>query len=189
MGRKVKNAKQRGSRAPLVIALVLGLAVLAGGFAIMSGGGSRTSGGANITISSAPISTGSVQKGLEEFRGKVVILDFWATWCPPCRAEIPGLIELQKKYRDQGVEIIGVSLDIITPRGPNGGAAAVEPFMKRFGINYTIWMVNSVDALAGYDVSQGIPTKYVLDRNGTVAKKYVGAKPSSVVEEDIKNLL
>ncbi|MCI0485094.1 MAG: TlpA family protein disulfide reductase [Blastocatellia bacterium] len=186
MRRKGKNTN-RGSRAPLIIALVLGLAVLAGGFAIMSGGSIGSGGGSTITISSAPVSTGSVQKGLEEFRGKVVVLDFWATWCGPCRSEIPGLIALQEKYRDQGVEIIGVSIDPIAPRG--GGAAAVEPFMKRFGINYTIWMANDVNALAGYDVSQGIPTKYVLDRNGKIDKKYVGARSPSVIEGDIKRLL
>ena len=185
MGRKSKNMKTRGKRAPLIIAVALGLVVVVGGFAIMSGGSS----GGPIAISSTPIPINSVQQSLAAFRGKVVVLDFWATWCGPCRSEIPGLIELQEKYRDQGVEIIGVSVDPLTPRGPGGGAPAVEPFMKRFGINYTIWMVTSQSALSGYNISQGIPTKYILDRNGQIVKTYVGARPSSVVETDIKDLL
>ena len=68
-----------------------------------------------------------------DFAGKVVILDFWATWCPPCKAEIPGFVELQKKYGDKGLVIVGVSLD---EKGP----AVVKPFMQQFGVNYPIVM-------------------------------------------------
>jgi thiol-disulfide isomerase/thioredoxin len=134
----------------------------------------------------SPIATSSVKQSLEPFRGKVVILDFWATWCGPCRMEIPGFIELQKKYRDQGLEVIGVSLDPLTP--DRSGAAAVAQFMKSYGINYHIWTVDSTSALAGYDVTRGIPTTYLLDRDGRIVKTYVGAQPVSVFERDIKQL-
>jgi thiol-disulfide isomerase/thioredoxin len=116
-----------------------------------------------------------------------VILDFWATWCGPCRAEIPGFVRLQEKYRDKGLEIIGVSIDPIAPQG--GGAPAVEPFMRSNGINYTIWLVNNADAMQGYDVSRGIPTTYVIDRSGKIVRTYVGMRAEQVFENDIKQLL
>jgi thiol-disulfide isomerase/thioredoxin len=131
--------------------------------------------------------TASVQDGLQGFRGKVVLLDFWATWCGPCRAEIPGFVRLQEKYREKGLEIIGVSIDPIAPQG--GGAPAVEPFMRTNGINYTVWLVNNADAMQGYDVSRGIPTTYVIDRSGKIVKTYVGAQPEQVFENAVKQLL
>jgi thiol-disulfide isomerase/thioredoxin len=170
----------------LVIALVLVAAVVVVGGAIIVGGnrGSRP-----IVISPVPAVTDDVQQSLGAFRGKVVILDFWATWCGPCRMEIPSFITLQNKYRNQGLEIVGVSIDPIAPRGNLGGAPAVAPFIRDNGINYTILMVNNPSALRGYDVSQGIPTTYVLDRNGRVVRTYIGARPMSVFENDINQLL
>ena len=96
-------------------------------------------------------------------------------------------IRLQDKYRDQGLEIVGVSIDPIDPRG--GGAAAVGPFMQKYGINYSIWMVTNPAALGKFPPGQGIPTTYVLDRDGRVVRTYVGAQPRSVFESDIKQLL
>src|SRR5437870_5539544 len=147
MARTRENAKQ-GKRTPIVIGLVLILAVMVVGGAMMAGGG----GGKTIAISPIPSVTDDVQQSLEAFHGKVVILDFWATWCGPCRMEIPGFITLQNKYRDQGLEVVGISIVPIAPRGNPGGAPAVAPFMKDNGINYTILMVNNAAALRGYDV-------------------------------------
>jgi len=178
MGRK--KTVRRSSRTPIIVALIVAAASL---IAACSLGGEESK---PVQIPATPVMSSNVQKSLEAYRGKVVVLDFWATWCGPCRTEIPGLVQLQDKYRSQGVEIIGVSLDPITP---GGGAAAVEPFMKSYGINYTILMVDSQAAMNGYDVSRGIPTKYVLDREGKVVKTYVGARPATVVEADIKGLL
>jgi thiol-disulfide isomerase/thioredoxin len=144
------------------------------------------SGGGKIAISPTPVAVSNIQEGLEAFKGKVVILDFWATWCGPCRMEIPGFVKLQEKYRDKGLEIIGVSIDPISPQG--GGAAAVAPFMKNNNINYTIWMVNNQDVVREYDLS-GIPMTYVIDRNGKVVKSHRGAKPVEVFENDINSLL
>lgn len=183
---QAKRNSKRGKRTPLVVGVVLALGVLIVGGAMIAGGG-RTAG--PITISPTPLPTDSVQGSLVAFRGKVVILDFWATWCGPCRMEIPGFINLQNKYRNRGLEIVGVSIDPISPRGNPGGAPAVAPFMKDSGINYTIMMVNSAQALGGYDVSRGIPTTYVIDRDGRIVKSYVGARPMTDFENDINQLL
>jgi thiol-disulfide isomerase/thioredoxin len=139
-------------------------------------------------VSATPLTVDSVEQNLEAYRGQVVILDIWATWCGPCIKEIPDFIKLREKYGSQGFEIIGVSIDPIATQG--GGAAAVAPFMKRYGINYPIWMVNNQSALGSYQPAQGsIPTTFVIDKNGRVVKTHVGAKPLSVFENDIKALL
>jgi thiol-disulfide isomerase/thioredoxin len=181
-----KHSRKGRKRAPLIVAVVLVIGVIIAGCAMLSGGGGATS---PIAVSPMPVSTESVQQSLEAYRGKVVILDFWATWCGPCRMEIPDFIALQNKYRDRGLEIVGVSIDPISPRGNPGGAPAVAPFIKNNGINYTILMVNSANALRGYDVSRGIPTTYVLDRSGRVVRTYVGVKSREVFESDINALL
>jgi len=118
---------------------------------------------------------------LSNFKGKIIILDFWATWCPPCRAEIPGFIELYKKYKDKGVEIIGISLD-------EGGVKDVLPFMKEFGINYTI-LIGNYKVTQDYGGIRGIPTTFVIDRKGNIRAKYVGYRPKEVFERDIIMLL
>ncbi len=172
--------------------LALGAAALAAGAVLVIGcANMMSSGGAKATkaipVSDTPVVTSSVRQSLEAFQGKVVILDFWATWCPPCRAEIPDFITLQNRYRDQGLEVVGVSLDQIAPQG--GGAPAVAPFMKRYGVNYTILMVNDPSAMAGYSVSGGIPTTYLIDRAGRITKTYVGQRRLRDFEQDIKQLL
>ena len=164
------------------IAVVLAVAI---GYSLISTDSAKNE--KDVAISSTPEMIKSVQNSLEPMRGKVVILDIWATWCGPCRVEIPDFIKLQNKYRDQGLEVVGVSIDPVDRRG--GGSAAVGPFMKQYGINYTIWMVDNYEALAGYPPGQGIPTTYVLDRDGKIFKTYVGARPLSVFESDVKQLL
>jgi thiol-disulfide isomerase/thioredoxin len=148
--------------------------------------------GTSVTSSpkpgAAPAVVGNVPQSLEQFKGKVVLLDLWATWCGPCRMEIPGFIRLQEKYRDKGFEIVGVSLDPVDSRGA-GGAAAVGPFVKQMGINYTIWMVNNIQALGQYPLSRGYPTTYLIGRDGRTIKRYDGAQPDTTFENDIKPLL
>jgi len=118
---------------------------------------------------------------LSEYKGKIIILDFWATWCPPCRKEIPDFVELQKEYGDKGLVILGISLD----QNPK---KALPPFMKKYKINYPILLTDGkVDK--AYGGVSGIPTTFIIDQKGAIYKQYVGFRPKQVFESDIKALL
>ncbi len=118
---------------------------------------------------------------LSDFKGKVVILNFWATWCPPCRQEIPGFIALQKQYADKGLVIVGVSLD-------EGGAAVVNSFVKKMRINYPVVMGDQKTA-AAYGGIQVVPTTFVIDKNGKIAAQHDGGADRATFEGEIKPLL
>ena len=180
---KAKSAKQRTIRLAMMAGVILAMVMALAG--CDSPDGAKTVGGGPRAVAQ-PIAVDSLTQGLEQMKGKVIVLDLWATWCGPCRMEIPSFVKLQEKYKDQGLEIVGVSLDPIT-RG--GNAEMVTKFMQDNNINYTIWMVNNPAAMMNYPTGQGIPTTYVIDRNGRTVKKYVGVQPEAVFENDIKSLL
>ena len=116
-----------------------------------------------------------------DFSGKVILVDFWATWCSPCRAEIPHLEELYGLYKGQGFEILGIALD-------NGGAEVVRPFVVENSISYPIVIGNREVAMA-FGGLTAIPTAFMVDRSGNIVKKYIGYTDKAVFEEDIKKLL
>ena len=118
---------------------------------------------------------------LSDFSGKVVIIDFWATWCPPCRAEIPHFESLQEKYKDRGLVVVGISLD-------EGGVASVAKFINQFKINYPVVMGNE-DLAEQYSATDGIPTTFVIDRKGNITAKHLGYTDPQVIESEIKSLL
>jgi peroxiredoxin len=114
---------------------------------------------------------------LEEHRGSVTLLDFWATWCPPCRMSIPELVRLQDKYRDKGLVILGISLD-----DPNLFTnKSLLVFKEREKINYTILRYD-LKVLKDYfgDKSPAVPTMFLVDRQGKIREKFVGFKPGAV---------
>lgn len=123
---------------------------------------------------------GNVVK-LSDYKGKVVLLDFWATWCGPCKMEIPGFIKLQQKYRDKGLTIIGISLD-------QPGWQVVKPFMDEYGINYPI-VLGDRNVVMAYGGITGIPTTFVINQQGEVVDKVVGYRPDSYFENVIKQLI
>ena len=116
-----------------------------------------------------------------DFKGKVVILDFWATWCPPCRAEIPGFIELQKKYQAQGLAVVGVSVD-------QASSDTVKSFAQQMGMNYSVVLADA--KIAGdYGGIEGLPTTFVIDRTGSIVNQHLGFTEKAEIEAEIKPLL
>ncbi|NQT33107.1 MAG: TlpA family protein disulfide reductase [Candidatus Omnitrophica bacterium] len=118
---------------------------------------------------------------LSNVKGKVVILDFWATWCPPCRMEIPHFQALSTEYKDKGLVVIGIALD-------DGGAAVVGPFAKSNGVTYPI-LIGNQQVAAAYGGIRGIPTTFIIDRKGRIVEKYVGYRDKEVFESAIKDHL
>ncbi len=118
---------------------------------------------------------------LTNFRGKVIILDFWDTWCPPCDREIPDFIKLYSQYKDRGFQMVGIAL-------ARKGVGAVKDYMKEKGVNYPV-LIGTREILKAYGCCRGIPTTYTLNKKGEIYKTYVGYRPKSVFEEDIKTLL
>jgi thiol-disulfide isomerase/thioredoxin len=117
---------------------------------------------------------------LAEYKGKVVLIDFWATWCGPCRIEIPGFVELQDRYRDQGFTVIGIAI--------RDDTASVKEFYKEFKMNYPV-VVGTEEVGELYGGLPGLPTSMLVGRDGRIYAKHVGAEPLSVFEEEIKPLL
>lgn len=118
---------------------------------------------------------------LSDFRGKAVVLNFWATWCPPCKEEIPWFIDLQKKYGPQGLQIVGVSMD-------DGGRDAVAPFAREMGINYTVLLgTDTVGDL--YGGVHALPTTFYIGRDGKITEYAPGLISHYGVERNIKEAL
>jgi peroxiredoxin len=143
-------------------------------------------GGRRITLQGQPAPDFSLPQltgqplPLSDYRGKVVLLDFWATWCVPCREETPHLVELQTKYGAQGLQIIGISMD--------DSPEPVRDFYQHFQMNYPVVMGNA-DVGRLYGGVLGLPIAFVIDPTGRIYKKHIGSTPASVLEDDIKHLL
>ena len=118
---------------------------------------------------------------LKDYNGKVLLLDFWATWCKPCEEEVPIFIQLYNQYRAQGFEMVGISLD-------EDGLKAIEPFAKKIGVNYTILLAQP-GLVEKYNVSV-IPSAFLINRHGRLVKRFDGAQGDKVpYEEALKKLL
>mgnify|MGYP006279514847 FL=1 len=118
---------------------------------------------------------------LADHRGEVVVVNFWATWCPPCRREIPGFIELQKEWGDKGLTFVGVSLD-------EEGFDAVRPYAEKMGINYPL-VVDDGSVAQKYEGVSALPTSFVVGPEGTVQYARPGFLPESVLRDQVAPLL
>ena len=118
---------------------------------------------------------------LSDYKGKVVLLDFWATWCPPCRKEIPGFIDLYNSYRSRGFMVISVSMDDST--------SDIKKFARRFKMNYPILLGAGRDDLEPAFGSLPLPTAFVIARDGRICGKHDGLTPKEQFEREIVPLL
>jgi peroxiredoxin len=118
---------------------------------------------------------------LSDYKGKVVLLDFWATWCGPCKIEIPWFMEMQRKNKDRGFEVLGVSMD-------DEGWEVVKPFISDISMNYRVVIGNDQTAQL-YGGVEALPTTFLIDRSGKIAAVHVGLASKKDFEDGVEQLL
>jgi len=118
---------------------------------------------------------------LSDYRGQVVLVNFWATWCGPCKIEIPWFVEFQRAYKDRGFTVIGVSVD-------EDGWDAVRPFLARREVNYPV-VIGTVEVEQKYGGVEALPMSFLVDRDGRIASTHVGLVTKKTYEEEIRQLL
>ena len=117
---------------------------------------------------------------LANYGGKVVLLNFWATWCTPCRAEIPQFVEFQNKYGPQGLQIVGISMD--------DDPTPVRAFYQQFKMNYPV-AVGTANLADSYGGVLGLPVTFLIGRDGKIVAKYVGATDLAALQKKIEGLV
>jgi peroxiredoxin len=118
---------------------------------------------------------------LSDYKGKVVLLDFWATWCGPCRVEIPWFTDMQRKKKDQGFEVLGVSMD-------DNGWEDVKPFLAEMKVNYRVVIGDDATTQA-YGGVESLPTTFLIDKQGKIAAIHVGLANRKEFEDGVDELL
>jgi peroxiredoxin len=118
---------------------------------------------------------------LSDYKGKVVLLNFWATWCGPCKLEIPWFVEFEKAYRDKGFAVLGVSMD-------EEGWEIVKPYIQDKQVNYRV-MVATEEVAQKYGGVDALPTTFMIDRQGKIASTHIGLVGKKDYENEIAQLL
>ncbi len=118
---------------------------------------------------------------MSDYKGKVVLLDFWATWCGPCKIEIPWFVDLQRKNKDRGFEVLGVSMD-------EEGWEIVKPFLSDMGVNYRVVIGNDATAQL-YGGVDAMPTTFLIDRSGKIAAVHVGLASRKDFVDEVEELI
>jgi len=118
---------------------------------------------------------------LKSLAGKAVVVNFWATWCGPCRHEIPGMMKIYEKYKAKGLEIIGISVD-------RGGWKDLKPFLTKSPISYPI-VLGGDEVVKAYGGIEAIPTSFFIDRKGNIVSKTVGSLEEEDFEKAVKSIL
>ena len=118
---------------------------------------------------------------LSDYKGKVVILDFWATWCGPCRRGVPDLVDIQSQFNDD-IIIIGISLD------QQNTLNQLQPFIDNYNINYPVVLWNE-KVISDYGNISAIPTSFIINQDGEIVNKFVGLMPKEIIVKQIDTLL
>jgi thiol-disulfide isomerase/thioredoxin len=122
-------------------------------------------------------------QSLTSLRGKLVVLNFWATWCAPCREEMPLLVSLQNRYEKRGVQVIGASVD------DESTEAQIAPFVKKLKINFPIWIGATIEDMQILGLGSALPATAILDRDGQVVSRIIGVVTKGDLQERLEWLL
>jgi peroxiredoxin len=169
----------------IVVAMVVTVMIVFGFQMARRNAGQTASAGPSMTGQAAPDFTLESLDGktvrLSDFRGKGVLLNFWATWCQPCKIEMPWFAELQKQYGPQGLQIVGVAMDDASPK-------EIGEFAHDLGVNYPI-LVGKEEVGNAYGGVQFLPATFYIGRDGKVVDKVFGLKGRGEIEDSIKKAL
>ncbi len=169
----------------LVVAMVVSVMIIFGVRMSRRSSDQISSAGANLKGQAAPDFTLQSLDGktvrLSDFRGKAVLLNFWATWCQPCKIEMPWFVELEKQYGPEGLQVLGVAMDDASP-------ADIGKFAKDLGVNYPV-LIGKEAVGDAYGGVQFLPATFYIGRDGKVVDKVFGLKGRGEIEDDIKKAL
>jgi thiol-disulfide isomerase/thioredoxin len=177
---------RRNSLVILVVVAAVAVMLIGGQYLVRKGerSGTTTAGGPKPGTAAPDFALQSLEGKtvhLADFRGKAVLLNFWATWCEPCKLEMPWFVELQKQYGPQGLEVVGVAMD-------DSGKDAVAKFAKDMGVNYTV-LLGKESVGDEYGGLEYLPTSFYIDRDGKVVARVFGLRSRSDIEDWIKEAL